>query len=336
MIEIKNRWTGALLLCLQADNLSGADLSDANLSDANLSDANLSGANLSDANLSGANLSDANLSGANLSGADLSGANLSGANLSGADLSGADLSGANLSGANLSGADLSGADLSGANLSGADLRGANLSGADLSGANLSGADLSGADLKTVLDSLGIQTDPTLPARILAQVEEHPETWNQETWHCDSKHCIYGWATELSGPLGKYMDRQLGTFTAATLLLWRPGAELPSCMADATEGRDAGAPARHGCRCGHRGGQTVNYKSIGLADLSWYMRRNYHARSAKALPGEVELATMAELRRLRDQVEHLILCCDSPPYFQEAALSPSTRRSARRRTPSTSS
>ena len=104
-VEIKSRWTGAVLFAaaIAADtppelhmkaavemavkaraNLSDADLSRANLSDANLSDAYLSGANLSDANLWGAYLSRANLSDANLSGANLSGANLSRANLSGA------------------------------------------------------------------------------------------------------------------------------------------------------------------------------------------------------------------------------------------------------------
>ena len=114
-VEIKSRWTGAVLFAaaIAADtppelhmkaavemavkaraNLSDADLSRANLSDANLSDAYLSGANLSDANLSDAYLSRANLSDAYLSGANLSDANLSGANLSGANLSRANLSGA--------------------------------------------------------------------------------------------------------------------------------------------------------------------------------------------------------------------------------------------------
>jgi hypothetical protein len=152
MIQIKNRWTGAVLwegeTLVEAD-LSEADLYRANLSGANLSRANLSRADLSEAdlyraNLSGANLSRANLSRANLSRANLSGANLSRANLSGANLSEADLYKANLSEADLSEADLSGADLFGANLSGANLSGANLSGANLYGANLSRANLSGA------------------------------------------------------------------------------------------------------------------------------------------------------------------------------------------------
>jgi hypothetical protein len=103
MIEIKNRWTEAVIFTSQESTTfrqavctaveKNANLSDANLRDANLSDANLSGANLSGANLSDANLSDANLSGANLSGANLSGANLRDANLRDANLRGANLSG---------------------------------------------------------------------------------------------------------------------------------------------------------------------------------------------------------------------------------------------------
>ena len=58
-IEIKNRWTGAVILTLGADTLS---------------EANLYGANLCGANLRGADLYEADLCGADLSGADLSGA----------------------------------------------------------------------------------------------------------------------------------------------------------------------------------------------------------------------------------------------------------------------
>jgi len=189
MIEIRNRYTGAVLHTVDAGsliganlrgaNLSGADLSGADLGGANLSRAYLGGADLSRAYLGGADLSEAYLSGANLIGADLRGANLSGADLGGADLSGAYLSGANLSraylsGANLSGAYLSRADLGGADLSGADLSGAylsraNLSGAYLSGAYLSGANLSGANLSRadLSGADGIDARRCTPLLILA-------------------------------------------------------------------------------------------------------------------------------------------------------------------------
>jgi hypothetical protein len=102
-IEIKNRWTGVIIIAGEYENVREAVLKSKE-NGANLSGADLHGANLYGANLSGVDLSGANLYGADLSGADLYGANLYGANLSGADLYGANLSGANLSGANLSGA----------------------------------------------------------------------------------------------------------------------------------------------------------------------------------------------------------------------------------------
>jgi hypothetical protein len=151
-IEIKNRWTGAVVFECDKDSIRmGVEF-------AVLSRANLYGASLSGASLSGATLSRADLSRANLSGANLYSAILSGADLSGADLSRANLSRADLSRANLSGADLSGADLSRADLSGAGLSGATLSRAYLSRANLSGADLS--------DAGGIDPNQSTPLRIL--------------------------------------------------------------------------------------------------------------------------------------------------------------------------
>ena len=226
MIEIKHRWTGATLRTVDAENLRGANLSDADLRNAYLRNANLSDADLRNAHLSGANLRNANLSGADLRGADLRNANLRSAYLRNANLSDADLRNAHLSGANLRNA----------NLSGADLRGADLSGADLSGADLRNANLSDADLNCLAAALGIEVDPTLPARIVAQIAAHPETHDQTTWHsaCGMKHCVAGFATHLSGALGRYLDRQLGTATAATLLLWRPGCVMPSFAASATD------------------------------------------------------------------------------------------------------
>jgi Family of unknown function (DUF5758)/Pentapeptide repeats (8 copies) len=73
-IEIKNRWTGAIITTINA---------------ANLRSANLYGADLRSANLYGADLRSANLYGADLRSADLRSANLYGADLGGADLGGA-------------------------------------------------------------------------------------------------------------------------------------------------------------------------------------------------------------------------------------------------------
>jgi hypothetical protein len=236
VIEIKNRYSGAIIRTVKVENLRSADLYGANLYGADLYGADLYGADLRSANLRGADLYGANLYGADLYGADLYGANLRGANLRSADLRSADLYGADLYGADLYGADLYGADLRSANL-----RGANLRGADLYGANLYGADLYGADLAGVAEGLGITVDPTLPGRILAQVAEHPESWCQKSWHsaCGTRHCIAGFATHLSGELGRFLDKNFGTATAATLLLWRPGVVMPSFDGDATEGETLG-------------------------------------------------------------------------------------------------
>ena len=121
-IQIKNRYTGAVIFECETDSLKLAvELavkSRVNLSGADLSGVNLSGMDLSGADLYGADLSEVNLSRTNLYGMDLSGVNLYGANLSGANLSGANLSGVNLSGVNLSRTNLSKADLSKADLYG--------------------------------------------------------------------------------------------------------------------------------------------------------------------------------------------------------------------------
>jgi hypothetical protein len=123
-MQIKHRYTGAVLFEGEAGMTTRQVLEKATASKANLRGADLRGANLYGANLRGANLRGANLYGANLGGADLYGADLYGANLRGANLRGANLRGANLYGADLYGADLRGADLYGANLGGKKLAGA--------------------------------------------------------------------------------------------------------------------------------------------------------------------------------------------------------------------
>ncbi len=233
--EICHRYTGQLLASGEGD-LRGANLRDANLCGANLYDVSLRGANLS-----GADLSWADLRGADLRGADLHGVDLRGVNLCGADLYDANLRGADLRDADLCDTDLRHADLCHANLRHANLRHADLCGADLCGADLYGADLRDANLSGVLSSIGIAPDIMLPSRILAQITAHPETWDQRVWHsaCDTQHCIAGWACHLSGPLGRYLDVNLGTATAATLLLWHANLVPPSFEVDATEDQTLG-------------------------------------------------------------------------------------------------
>ena len=141
-IEIKNRWTGAVIYSYDVpdDVPSGMALRHA-LEKAVQANASLDGASLDGARLDGASLDGASLVGARLVGASLVGARLDGARLDGARLDGASLDGARLDGARLDGARLDGARLVGASLVGASLDGARLVGASLVGASLDGARL---------------------------------------------------------------------------------------------------------------------------------------------------------------------------------------------------
>ena len=37
-------------------------------------------------------------------------------------------------------------------------------------------------------------------KVLDQIEQHPETWDQDIWHspCGTQHCFAGWAEILAG------------------------------------------------------------------------------------------------------------------------------------------
>ena len=72
-MDIKHRYTGDVLLTIDADTLRGANLGGANLRCADLFDADLFDANLRYANLGGADLRYANLGGADLRYANLDG-----------------------------------------------------------------------------------------------------------------------------------------------------------------------------------------------------------------------------------------------------------------------
>ncbi len=96
MIEILNRYTGAVLYTSATADTIAAAVAEALSDRANLTGANFTGANLTGANLSRADLAEANLYGANLTRANLTGADLSRANLAEADLTGANLAEANL------------------------------------------------------------------------------------------------------------------------------------------------------------------------------------------------------------------------------------------------
>lgn len=132
--------------------------------------------------------------------------------------------------------DLCNASFRRANLADASFRRANLAGAEFESAILHDTDFLDANLEGVAESLGITVDPLLPQRILDSIKDDPCSWDQEHWHsrCGTKHCIAGFATYLSGPLGMYLDKAFGTPTAARLLLWREGGMMPAFDAIASE------------------------------------------------------------------------------------------------------
>lgn len=63
------------------------------------------------------------------------------------------------------------------------------------------------------------------------------------------------------------------------------------------------------------------KSIALVDLSYLFRKNWHGTPRDAKPGDAAQATLDELAGVRESVEHVIICCDAPPYLR-AEIEPS--------------
>lgn len=55
-----------------------------------------------------------------------------------------------------------------------------------------------------------------------------------------------------------------------------------------------------------------YKSIALVDLSCLFKRTFEAS-----PNKGAETTLNELLRIRDRVEHMVLCLDAPPYSRKA-------------------
>jgi 5'-3' exonuclease len=55
------------------------------------------------------------------------------------------------------------------------------------------------------------------------------------------------------------------------------------------------------------------RSIGLVDISYLFKRNYMAMPRDASPGDAAAKTLENLAAIRDSVDHVIVCCDTPPY-----------------------
>jgi 5'-3' exonuclease len=59
------------------------------------------------------------------------------------------------------------------------------------------------------------------------------------------------------------------------------------------------------------------RSIALVDLSYLFKVSWHAQARDAAPGEAAQVTLNKLAAIRESVEHIIICCDSPPYRRKA-------------------
>lgn len=57
----------------------------------------------------------------------------------------------------------------------------------------------------------------LAERVMAQIKDHPETWEQGYWatktDCGTAHCVAGWACTLSGQQIEMRTSGLGNYTA---------------------------------------------------------------------------------------------------------------------------
>ena len=129
------------------------------------------------------------------------------------------LPGVDLRCANLRGADLGGANLQDVDLQDVDLRGADLGGANLRGANLRGADLQDVDLRGAL-GLTVACDASIRlANVAAAVLAAPESLEMDDWHhCNTVHCLAGWAIHQAGVLGQLLEDVHGPYMAGLMLL----------------------------------------------------------------------------------------------------------------------
>lgn len=147
-----------------------------------------------------------------------------GVHLPGEHLFGTSLIGANLQDAYLRGSWIKFANLRDANLQGAVLRDATLEGTVLIGANLVNANLKNA---RGVDDIPKAPIPGLAARVLKQLEDHPDSWLDLPNHGDdltveNKHRLAGWAVTLADKVGQDAKDRLGVYEAARLLLGGQG------------------------------------------------------------------------------------------------------------------
>lgn len=176
----------------QAD-LSGKDISNLNLEDAELTAAKMIRTNMSGCNMRGCVLEEAVCSGANMSGVDATGAHMSNSYMEGTNLTGACLNEADLVGAYLNEANLAGARMIQVNLVGACLEGAKLTGADVRWASIFNTCLTAVTWPDGRPTATDEQSEELARAIARIVLNDPNSLDMRAWHCETAHCLAGWA-----------------------------------------------------------------------------------------------------------------------------------------------
>lgn len=65
-----------------------------------------------------------------------------------------------------------------------------------------------------------------------------------------------------------------------------------------------------------GDSVVTHNSIALVDLSYLFGKSWHAYANHSEVNYAAENVLRELSGVRDSVDHVILCCDSPPYWRK--------------------
>lgn len=72
--------------------------------------------------------------------------------------------------------------------------------------------------------------------VIAHIEQHPETWEQDYWRCGTAMCIAGWTAEMAG--GEWVTRRSGTGVLAEYLV-ATADDLEESVIGLAHGREPG-------------------------------------------------------------------------------------------------
>lgn len=79
---------------------------------------------------------------------------------------------------------------------------------------------------TTNDGAKVTVDLAAIDAVIAQIEQHPETWNQREWRCDTGMCVAGWLCQLNGD--RWLASNPGSRIAALVI-----APMSATLGDGT-------------------------------------------------------------------------------------------------------